>query len=251
VGQPLVDAMWRDVTASGGRWWDAVANPAAYTARRDAFVDAAVRLAREKGYDRLVIADVIAEVGASKGAFQHYFDSKEALLAAVVDRTVEEAIGAATSMAADPALTPLEKLQGVFSGIYAWKAARPEYQPDAVAASLRTWFSDENRGLVERMRTETATRLTPVLAAVLAEGVGDGSFSLADREGSASVVTSLTLALNEAAVRLFLGRRERIVSFETATRTLASYAEALERILGVPAGSWPLLHKEAARLWFG
>lgn len=226
-------------------------NPAAYTARRAVFVDAAVRLAREKGYDRLVIADVIAEVGASKGAFQHYFDSKEALLAAVVERTVEEATGAATSVASDPALTPLERLQGVFGGIYAWKAARPEYQPEAVAASLRTWFSDENRVLVERMRTTTASRLTPVLAAILAEGVADGTFSLADPEGSASVVTSLMLALNEAAVLLFLGRREQTVRFETATRTLASYAEALERILGIPAGSWPLLDEEAARLWFG
>ncbi|MEW5992057.1 MAG: DUF4132 domain-containing protein [Chloroflexota bacterium] len=26
VGQPLVDAMWRDVKASGGRWWEAVAS---------------------------------------------------------------------------------------------------------------------------------------------------------------------------------------------------------------------------------
>ncbi len=226
-------------------------NPAAHRARRAAFVDAAVRLAREKGYDRLVIADVIADVGASKGAFQHYFDSKEALLAAVVERTVEEAIGGATSMASDPSLTPLEKLREVFDGIYAWKAARPEYQPAAVAASLRTWFSDENRVLVERMRTATATRLTPVLATVLAEGVADGTFSLTDPEGSASVVTSLMLALNEAAVRLFLGRQEQTVRFETATHALASYAEALERILGIPAGSWPLLDEEAARVWFG
>ena len=220
-------------------------------ARRDAFVDAAVRLAREKGYDRLVIADVIAEVGASKGAFQHYFDSKEALLAAVVERTVEEATGAAASVASDPAMAPLEKLQGVFGSIYAWKAARAEYQPDAVAASLRTWFSAENRVLVERMRSATATRLTPVLAAILAEGVADGTFSLAAPEGSASVVTALMLALNEAAVLLFLGRREQTVRFETAMRTLASYAEAMERILGIPAGSWPLLDEDAARLWFG
>jgi AcrR family transcriptional regulator len=143
-------------------------NPAAYGARRETFIDAAVRLAREHGYDRLVIADLIAEVGASKGAFQHYFESKDALLAAVVDRTVEEATGGASSIAADPDLTPLEKLQGVFGGIHAWKAARPEYQPDALAVSLRTWFSDENRVLVERMRSATATRLTPVLAAILA-----------------------------------------------------------------------------------
>jgi hypothetical protein len=87
------------------------------------------------------------------------------------------------------------------------------------------------------MRAATATRLTPVLVAILADGEADGTFSLADPEGSASVVTSLMLALNEAAVLLFLARREQTVSIETATRTLASYAEALERILGITSGS--------------
>ena len=226
-------------------------NAVAHAARRQEFVDAAVRLAREKGYERLVIGDVLAEVGASKGAFQHYFESKDALLAAVVERTVEEAIGAAANAAMQPSLAPLDRLHALFGGIQGWKAARPEYEPDVIAASLRTWFSDENRVLVERMRATTAARLTPVLAAILTAGSADGSFSLTDPAGSASVVTSLLLALNEQAALLFLGRRDDSVSLPTVMRTLAAYGDALERILGLPKGSWHFTDEDAARGWFG
>jgi len=226
-------------------------NPVAYTARRDAFVDAAIRLVREKGYERLSIQDVIDDVGASKGAFQHYFDSKAALLAAIVERTVEAVTSAVAPIAADPNLTPLEKLQGVLAGIYQWKTARPEYRPEAVAESVRTWFSDENTIVVERMRGATATRLTPVLVDILREGASDGSFSLTDPDGAAAVLTSLMLGLNDAAIRLFLARRAGTVSFDTAHRILASYAEAFERILGIPPDSLPLIDEQVVRLWFG
>jgi AcrR family transcriptional regulator len=118
-------------------------NPAVHAARRAAFVDAAVRLTREKGYDRLVIADGLAAVGASKGAFQHYFDSKDALLAAVVDRTVEKATGAAASVAADRSLTSLEKLRGLLAGTYSWKAARARRPGAATGASPGTGSSGD------------------------------------------------------------------------------------------------------------
>ena len=225
-------------------------NPTAYAARRDAFVDAAIRLVREKGYERLSIQDVIEEVGASKGAFQHYFDSKAALLAAIVEDTVEASTAAVAPIARDPQLTPLQKLQGVFAGIYQWKTARPQFDPEAVAESARTWFSDENTIVVARMRAAVATRLTPVLVDILREGAADGSFSITDPDGTATVLTSLMLDLNDVAIQLFLARRARTVSFDTVKHTLASYAEASERILGLPPGTWPLVDEQGLRFWF-
>jgi len=83
-------------------------DPVAYAARREAFVDAALKVIQAKGYEQLSVQDVIAEVGASKGAFFHYFDSKSALLAAIVDRMVEVATRSVAPIAADPQLTALE-----------------------------------------------------------------------------------------------------------------------------------------------
>ncbi len=226
-------------------------NPAAHALRRDAFVDAAIRLIQRKGYDQLSVQDVIEEVGASRGAFFHYFDSKAALLAAIVDRMVEEATRAVAPITADPDLTAPQKLQRIFAGIAQWKSAQPELQPDAVTELVRTWYSDENTIVIERMRAAVATRITPLLVSVLREGAADGLFSVIAPEGTATVLTSLILGLNEAAVRLFLARRAGTVSYATVTATLGAYFEAFERILGSPGALWPLLDDQPLRLWFG
>lgn len=226
-------------------------NPAAYALRRDAFVDAAIRLIQAKGYEQLSIQDVIDEVGASKGAFFHYFDSKAALLAAIVDRMVEFATRLVTPIAADPHLTALEKLQGVFDGIAQWKRAQPEFQPEAVSGLMRTWYSDENTVVVARLRATVATRLTPVLVDILRQGAADEEFSVGSPEGAASVLTSLILGLNDVAIRLFIARRDGTVSFDAVIGTLAAYAEAFERILGIPPLSWPIVNETTVRFWFG
>ena len=226
-------------------------DPVAYAARRDAFVDAALRLVQTRGYEQLSIQDVIAETGASKGAFFHYFDSKAALLAAIVDRMVQEATRTVAPVAADPHLTAQEKLQGIFSGIAQWKRVQLELQPAAVSELMRIWYSDENSIVLERMRAAVATRITPLIVDILRQGTADGSFSLASPEGTASVLTALILGLNEAATRLFLGRQDGTVSYDTVTGTLSAYAEAFERVLGIPPASWPLVEESTVRFWFG
>jgi AcrR family transcriptional regulator len=55
-------------------------NATLYTVRREAFLDVAQRLVQTKGYEAMSIQDVLDELDASKGAFYHYFDSKQALL---------------------------------------------------------------------------------------------------------------------------------------------------------------------------
>lgn len=226
-------------------------DPVAYASRRDAFVDATIRLIQARGYEQLSVQDVISDVGASKGAFFHYFDSKSALLGAVVERMVETATAQIAPVAADPTLNALGKLQAVFQGIYQWKREQPELQPEAVAPLLRTWFSDENTVVLERMRAATAAWLTPLFTEILRQGVAEGSLSLSSPEGSARVLTSLVLGLNEVAIRLFLGRRDGTIPFETVTGTLEAYYEAFERILGLPPTSWPLLDDGVVAYWFG
>ena len=226
-------------------------DPVAHAMRRDTFVDAAMRVIQTRGYEQLSVQEVIDAAGTSKGAFFHYFDSKAALLAAVVDRMVETAVSQVTAVVADPRLTALEKLQGMFAGIYQWKTQQPEFQPALVEQLARTWFSDENTIVVERMRTAVAARLTPMLVGILCEGAADGSFSMTSPEGTASVLTALILDMNVAATRLYLARRDGTVSYDTVVCTLGAYFEAFERTLGLPPASWPVLDESNLRFWFG
>ena len=221
-------------------------DPVANALRRDAFVDAAQRLIQAKGYEQMSIQDVLDELDASRGAFYHYFDSKVALLDAVVERMVDVVTATLEPVAADPDLPALRKLQGVFTGITSWKMERKEL----MLAIVKVWLSDENATVRERCRRHAAVRLTPLLARILRQGKAEGVFSVSSAEHAASVLVSLVLGANEMASQLFVARQAGAISFEDVERTLAAYTEGFERILGLTAGSWPTIDAATLRFWF-
>jgi AcrR family transcriptional regulator len=225
-------------------------NPVAHAIRRDAFLDVTERLIRTRGYEQMTVQDVLDELGTSKGAFYHYFDSKAALLAAVIERMVETATRTVEPLAADPQVSAVRKLEGVFSGIAQWKSEQPELQPDVISALMRTWFSDENTIVRDQLRRSTAMRLTPLLVAIVRQGQMEGTFSVSSAEGSAGVLVALVLGLSETATQLFLDRQDGLVQFEEVECRLSAYMDALERVLGLPAASLAIGDQAALRLWF-
>ena len=80
-------------------------NPETHAVKRDAFVEAGMRLISASGYEALSIQDVLDDVGASKGAFYHYFGSKADLLEAVVGRITDGVLEQLTPIARAPGLT--------------------------------------------------------------------------------------------------------------------------------------------------
>src|SRR6202022_4778085 len=101
-------------------------NPPLHTVRRDAFLDVAQRLIQTKGYEAMSIQDLLDQLEASKGAFYHYFDSKQALLEAVIERFADTGMAAIAPILNDPTLPTLKKLERVFAGIAGWKAQRKD-----------------------------------------------------------------------------------------------------------------------------
>jgi AcrR family transcriptional regulator len=222
-------------------------DPEAHAVRRDAFADAAQRLIQTKGYELMSLQDVLHELDASRGAFYHYFDSKVALLDAVVERMVDAVTATLEPMVDDPDLPALPKLLGVFSGIGRWKTERTEM----VLAVMKVWLSDENAIVRERVRQRTTIRLTPLLTRIVRQGKAEGVFSVSSAEHATGVLVSLMLGLNETATRLFVARQTDAVSFEDVEQAIAAFTEAFERILGLAAGSWTPVDTPTLRFWFG
>ena len=219
-------------------------DPAAHAVRRDTFLDAAQRLIQTKGYEQMSVQDVLAEVGTSKGAFYHYFGSKAALLEGVIDRMVVTATGTLRPLLDDPNTTAIEKFNGMFQGLASWKTQRR----DLLIAVLETWLSDDNAIVREKFRREVVTTITPILTEIVRQGVREGIFTVTSPEHAARVTVSLLLGANEHASALYLANHNGEVPFEAVEGALNAYPEAMERILGAPAGSlrwWPdnrLLH---------
>lgn len=99
-------------------------NEETHTARCNTILDAAQRAVETKGYEQMAIADLLGELCISSGAFYHYFDSKPALLSALVKRMGENIEQLVLPIIHDPRLDALVKLQRFFATLDDWKRAR-------------------------------------------------------------------------------------------------------------------------------
>jgi AcrR family transcriptional regulator len=222
-------------------------NTAVRAVRREAFVDVAQALIQTKGYEQMSVQDVLDGLDASRGAFYHYFDSKAALLEAVVERMAETAMAELAPMVADPELPAMVKIERLFSGIAGFKAERQDF----VFALIEVWLSDDNAIVREKLRQHSMVHLTPLLAAIVRQGKAEGSFSATSPDETARVLVSILQGASEMATELFIARRANRIAFEAVGPALASYSEAFDRVLGVPDGSLTIVDPAVLRLWFG
>lgn len=207
----------------------------------------AQRLVQTKGYEAMSIQDVLNELEASKGAFYHYFDSKQALLEAVVERFADSAIADLAPVLNDPNLPALRKLERFLAGI----ARRKAEHKDLMLGIIEVWNSDGNAIVREKLRRLTVSRMIPLLAAVIKQGSNEGVFRTASPDETATVFVSLMLGFQELANEYFIARQVGAITFEVVQRSVASFTEAFERILGIPKGSLTLTDEATLHFWFG
>jgi AcrR family transcriptional regulator len=222
-------------------------NPTLHTVRRVAFLDVAQRLIQTKGYEDMSVQDVLDELEVSKGAFYHYFDSKQALLEAVIERFADTAIAGLAPVLGDPDLPALRKLEGVFAGIAAFKAG----QKELVLAIIKVWSSDSNAIVREKLRRITVGRMVPLLSAVVRQGIEEGVFAVVSPDETATVLVALMQGFQELATDYFLAREAGIMTFEEVRRSVATFTEAFERILGAKKGSVKPMDEATLHFWFG
>jgi AcrR family transcriptional regulator len=222
-------------------------NATLHTVRRDAFLDVAQRFVQTKGFDSMSIQDVLDELDASKGAFYHYFDSKQALLEAVVERFADAALVTLEPVLNDANLPALRKLESIFSGIASFKAQQKEF----VLGIIEVWNSDGNAVVREKLRRLTVNRLVPLLSLVIEQGITEGTFAAQSSEETAMVLTSLMLGFQQQASDLFIARQAGTIGFDVVQRAVAANTQAYERILGIPKGSLTIVDEPTLRFWFG
>jgi AcrR family transcriptional regulator len=222
-------------------------NPTLYTVRREAFLEVAQRLIQTKGYEAMSIQDVLDELEASKGAFYHYFDSKVALLEAVIERLADTGLATVAPVLSDPDLPAVRKLEKVFAGIARFKAE----QHELVLAIMEAWKSDGNAIVREKLRRLTASRMVPLLSTVVRQGVDEGTFNVGSPEETTRVLLALMQGFQEIAMDLFIARQAGTIKFDDVRRSIGSFSEAFERILGIPTRSVTLADEATLRFWFG
>lgn len=137
--------------------------------RKSEILDAAERLFTEKGYAKTTVNDVLFALGIAKGTFYYYFASKEALMEAVVARSIDTEIAAVESLTDNAALSAEDKLRLLVTAPgsdAAHKDALVEELHQANDAELHL------HSIVESVR-----RLAPFVTRIVEQGIAEGVFS--------------------------------------------------------------------------
>lgn len=190
--------------------------------RRDAIIDATLKVMLRKGMAGTTVRDAAQEMGTSSGLIHHYFASMDDLLAAAFDRAASQDL-AATRAAMAGSVDPTARLALFFSTY-----VRAE-QDWAFQLWLDAWAEASRRPAVRATSQRLNVAWQQLLEDTIHEGVRRGAMACPDPRGSAWRVLSLLdgLCLQAVAHRVSIDR-------DSVIRWSADYAEAE---LGLAAGT--------------
>ena len=225
-----------------------IVNKEEYTAKRNQILDAAQRLVYTKGYERMTLQDILAELQISSGAFYHYFDSKPAVLEAFIERIRRETEKPLLPIIHDPHLSAIEKFQGFFDTLDRLRIA---HKADVVTLG-RVWYTDDNAIVRQKVDEAVREQRAPLLNEIVRQGIREGAFTNAYPDQAGDVILSLLQGMGSAHAKLLLSldqERDEQRSIETIVAIHAAYMDAIERVLGVPPHSFYRVDAEAVNVW--
>ena len=217
-----------------------------YAEKRNQILDVTKRLIYTSGYEQMSIQDILDELQISKGAFYHYFSSKQALLEALIERMMLEAEKVLIPIVQDPDLPALEKFQRFFDAISRWKTDRKRI----ILGLMQSWYSDDNAIVRQKTSAAGLKWFAPMLTTIICQGVQEGVITTPYPEQVSGVIMGLMYGLGDAIAESFLPNGLNHDSLQRIDlTTLEVYTDALERILGVPEHSIEFMNPEVLKEW--
>jgi AcrR family transcriptional regulator len=144
------------------------------TARRAELTSAAARVFAQRGVANTAVSDIVKEAGVAQGTFYLYFDSKDDAVLAVVEQIGAEMVVAIESAVHASGTTAVEKLMGL-------RDVLMSFDDDPAAVALADFIHrPENRALHDRLGESLTPSLVPLVEAIVAQGVSEGAFDVAD-----------------------------------------------------------------------
>ncbi len=139
--------------------------------RRLEIILTAEKLFREQGFESTSVDAIIRKMGVAKGTFYYYFKSKQAVLEAIVTRTLDQMVAMAQQVADTPSLDALSKMAMLLPDSHVGGEDTTE--------KAQYLHLPENRELHEVTNVQTILKLSPVFAQIVEQGNAEGVFNVA------------------------------------------------------------------------
>ncbi|KAF5038026.1 HTH-type transcriptional repressor KstR2 [anaerobic digester metagenome] len=140
-----------------------------YPIKRKELLTIAEGIFLEKGYEQASIDDILKASGFSKGAFYHYFRSKEEVLVASIEALLDDACDFLKPTVDDPCLGAMDKFKKFMEQKSKFQTEKLEY-----AALLgKLMQSDVYQ---QKYVIAASQKMVPLFAKIIKQGVEEGVF---------------------------------------------------------------------------
>ena len=192
--------------------------------RRAEIINAARSLFQTQEYDKTTMQDVMDYVGIAKGTIYHYFDSKEALLQAVIENIVDENIEQMEAVVEQASGTALEKIQ-MLMGI-SNIAADNEKMLDHL-------HQQGNDIMHIRLLTAFLARQAPLYAQLIQQGCDEGVFTTKTPLECAEFILYAVQFLTDMGISPW--------THKDLDRRAKAFPQLIEQLLQAPSGSFDFM----------
>lgn len=189
--------------------------------RRNEILDAADELFAQQGFDGTSTKDILEKVGIARGTLYHHFNSKEAIMDALIERYSARILSAARHIATDKSIPISERIMGVVMALNVSSEGGMEIREHI--------HKPQNALMHQKIQKVIINNVPPILADIIHEGIEQGLFNTPfPYECMEMVVIYLNTVFDDDMVQL---------TDEERLSRVQAFVFNLERLLGTESGS--------------
>lgn len=196
--------------------------------KKEQILDISFSLFLEKGYDNTSISDIVTSLDIARGTLYYHFESKEAIMDAIIEQSVKEIVEKVEKMVFKKDLSVYEKIFFLFSTT----SMKHKSGGDLMIDYLN---QPQNALLHEKSNSSLIQKISPLLGKIIEEGVEEGLFDNAFPFETAEIILTMIVG--------FLDLHYENMDESDLVRRTESLLYNMERILGAKEGSLAILKK--------
>ena len=190
--------------------------------KKEQILDKALHLFLENGFDKTSISDILDSLDIARGTLYYHFESKEAIMDAIIARQAQKVIQKVEKIVNDHSLPVYDKLFALFAAMNFSDLNGGQQMIDYLNQPQNALFHEKNNQMI-------IEKISPLLAQVIEEGIQKTNFENPFPLYTAEMILILIIG--------FLDNRLADLSQEELLERMDSLLHNIERLLGAPEGA--------------
>lgn len=133
------------------------------TSRKEQILNHSFKLFLKKGFDATSISDILQDLNIARGTLYYHFESKEAIMDAIIERFGQQAVESAAQVVVSDNLSVHDKLLGLFAAVQMGKLTGGEVMLDYLHRPQNSLFHEKSQQMILK-------KISPLLAQIIREG---------------------------------------------------------------------------------